>query len=152
MKRYLCVPALLAIGIGAVELGFLPAHAQGSQPDYRRAVIQSLQLAKVQRVVLKRLAAAERQLAPCFDRLATDERLEADLLPLIARAIPTPERAQPILAFLATPAGKKFGVAVERREPEFKPAMGRTMILPGGVPMSANELTTDELREIDGFL
>jgi hypothetical protein len=147
MKWHSCLPALIAIGLGAVE----PAHAQAPQNDYGRALIQTLRLTKAQRVALKRVSAAEAQLAPCFDRLATDERLEADLLPLIARSVPTPDRARPILAFLATSAGRKFSVAVERREPEFKPALRRPVILPGGVPMSPDELTIDEAREIDDF-
>jgi hypothetical protein len=150
MNRFCCVPALIAIVLGAAE----PAHAQRSLDDDRRALIQTLQLVKIQRVALKRTAAEAREapLRACLDRLATDERLEADLMPLIARSIPTPERARPILAFLATPAGKKLAAAVERREPEFKPALLRPVFLPGGVPMSANELTADEARAIDGFL
>jgi hypothetical protein len=104
-------------------------------------------------VALKRFSASERdpQLASCIDRLATDERLEAELLPVIARSVPTPDGARPILAFLATPSGRKFSGAVERREPEFKPALRRPIILPGGVPVSYDELTADEAREIDDF-
>jgi hypothetical protein len=147
MKWHLCVPALMAIGLGAVE----PAHAQAPQNDDRRALIQTLRLAKAERVALKRLSAAEPQLAACFERLATDERLEADLLPVVARSVPTADRARPILAFLATSAGRTYSAAVERREPEFKPALKRPVILPGGVPVSADELTTDEARAIDDF-
>ena len=152
MKWHACLPALMAIGLGAVE----PAQAQGPQDDYRRALIQTLRLAKAERVAVKRMAAAEppqsaARVAPCLDRLATDERLEAEFMPVVERSVPTPDRARPILAFLATPAGRKFSAAVERRHPEFKPAMWRAMILPGGVPMSANELTTDEAREIGDF-
>ena len=147
MKWHLCVPALMALGLGAVE----PAHAQGPQDDYRRALIQTLGLTKAARAAVKRLSAGEAQLAACLDRLATDERLEADLLPVIARSVPTADRARPILAFLATSTGRKFSVAVERREPEFKPALRRPVILPGGVPMSSDELTTDEARALDDF-
>jgi hypothetical protein len=150
MIRFWCVPALIAIGLAAVDL----AHAQASQNDDRRALIQTLRLAKAQRVALKRTAAEAREalVAACLDRLATDERLEADLMPVVARSVATPEGARPILAFLATPAGRKLAAAVERREPEFKPALLRPVILPGGVPMSAEELTTDERRAIDDFL
>jgi hypothetical protein len=148
--RFCCVPALIAIGLGAVDL----AHAQKSQDDDRRALIQTLRLVKAQRAALKRTSAEAREapLAACFDRLATDERLEADLMPVITRSVATPESARPILAFLATPAGRKLGAAVERREPEFKPALTRPVILPGGVPMSADELATDEGRAIGDFL
>ena len=151
MKWQWYVPALMAVGLGAVE----PAHAQGPQNDYGRALIQTLRLAKTERASVKRLSAAEPQsgprLAPCLDRLATDERLEAELMPVIARSVPTPDRARPILAFLATSAGRKFGAAVERRDPQFKPALVRPVILPGGVPMSVDELTSDEARAIDDF-
>ena len=150
MIRFWCVPALMAIVLGAVE----PAQAQGSQDDDRRALIQTLRLVKIQRVSLMRTAVEKREapLAACLDRLATDERLEADLMPLIARSLPTPESARPTLAFLATPGGSKLAAAVERREPEFKPALRRPVFLPGAVPMSADELTADEVRAIDGFL
>ena len=151
MKWHVCVPALIAIGLGAVA----PAPAQGAQDDDKRALIQALRIAKTERAALKRLSATlpqtASQLAPCLDRVATDERLETELLPVIAASVPTPDRARPILAFLATSAGRKFSAAVERRDPQFKPALLRPMILPGGVPMSANELTTDELRDIDAF-
>jgi len=152
MKWHACLPVLMAIGLGAVE----PAHAQAPQDDYRRALIQTLRLAKAERVAVKRLAVAEppqsrQRLVPCLDRLATDEHLEAALLPVIERSVPTPDRARPILAFLATSTGRKFSAAVERRQPELKPPLWRPVILPGGVPMSANELTTDEARELDDF-
>jgi hypothetical protein len=151
MKWHSCLPALVAIGLGAAE----PAQAQGPKDDYRRALIQTLRLAKTERASIKRLSAAvpqtAAQLAPCLDRLATDERLEAELMPVIARSVPTPDHARPILAFLATSAGRKFSAAVERRDPEFKPALWRPVILPGVVPMSTNELTTDEAREIGDF-
>jgi hypothetical protein len=151
MKWSSFVPALMAIGLVAVE----PAHAQAPKDDYRRTLIQTFQLAKTDRAVIKRLSAAipktAPQMAACLDRVATDERLEAALMPLIARSIPTPESARPIVAFLATPAGRKFGAAVERRDPQFKPTLSRPLTLPGGVPMSATELTTDEARNIDEF-
>src|SRR5262245_45730351 len=148
MNRYLCVPALMTIGLWGVA----PVHAQTPQDDYGRTLIQALRLTKAQRVALKRVSTAEPQLAPCFNRLATDKRLEADLLPVISRSVPTPESARPILAFLASSPGTKFSAAVERREPEFKPALRRPIILPGGVPMSSDELTTDEAGEIKDFL
>jgi len=151
MKWHSCLPALLAIGLGAVE----PAHAQALQNDGRRTLIQTLRLAKTERAAVKKLSAAvpqtAAQLAPCLDRLATDERLEAELMPVIARSVPAPDRARPILAFLATSAGRKFGAAVERRDPQFKPTLLRPVILPGGVPMSADELTPDQAREIGDF-
>ena len=147
MRWLVCVPAFVAIGLGVAEF----AHAQGPQDDYSRALIRTLRLTKAERVALKRFAAGEPRLAPCIDRLATDERLEAELLPVIARSVPTPERARPILAFLASPSGRKFSEAVERREPEFKPALRRPIILPGGVPMSWDELTADDAREINTF-
>jgi hypothetical protein len=145
------VPALMAIGLGAID----PAHAQGPKDDYRRAIIQAFQLAKTDRATVRRLSAAVAKTGPqvvaCLDRVATDERLEAALVPLIVRNVPTPASARPILAFLATPAGRKFAAAVERRDPQFKPALSRPLTLPGGVPMSANELTSDDARNIDGF-
>ncbi len=149
MQWLFCIPALMAIAFGAAEF----AHAQGPQDDYRRALIRTLRLAKAERVALKRFSASERdpQLASCIDRLATDERLEADLLPLIGRSVPTADSARPILAFLASSPGRKFGAAVERREPELKPELRRPIILPGGVPMSWDELTADEAREINAF-
>jgi hypothetical protein len=147
MKR-VCAAALLAIALGA----FTPAWSQGSPDDGRRFLIRTLRLEKTLRVAVKRLAAAEPQLAACLDRAATDERLEADLLAVVARSIPAPDRARPVLAFLATPAGRKFSLAVERREPELKPALRRPFILPGGVPMSPDEITTGEAREIADFL
>lgn len=148
MNRYLCLAAILAIGLGAVE----PAYAQGPPDDYARTLIQTLRLTKAQRVALKRVSSGEPKLTPCFDRLATDERLEAELVPVIVLSVPTPDSARPILAFLATPTGRMFSAAVERREPEFKPALRRPIILPGGVPMSLDELTTNQAREIDEFL
>jgi hypothetical protein len=145
------VPALMAIGLGATDF----AHAQGPKDDYRRTLIQTFHLTKTDRATVSRLSAAipktAPQMAACLDRVATDERLEAELLPVIARSVPTPDHARPILAFLATPAGRKFSGAVERRDPQFKPALARPLILPGGVPMSANELSTDEARTIDDF-
>ena len=149
MQWLFCIPALMAIGLGAAEF----AHAQELQDDYRRTLIRTLRLIKAERVALKRFSASERdpQLASCIDRLVTGERLEAELLPVVGRSVPTPEKARPILAFLASPPGRKFSEAVERREPEFKPALRRPIILPGGVPMSHDELTTNESREIDDF-
>src|SRR5262245_35394910 len=114
MRWYFCLPVLTAIGLSVVVC----AHAQD---DYRRTLIRALQLTKAERVALKRLVASERQLAPCIDRLATDERLEADLLPVVGRSVPTPESARPILAFLLSSTGKKFSAVVERRQPELKP-------------------------------
>jgi hypothetical protein len=138
----------VAIGFGAVE----PAQAQGPQDD-RHVLIQTLRLVKADRAALKGTAREVRDapLAACFDRLATDERLEADLMPLVARSVPTPESARSILAFLATPAGRKFAAAVERRRPEFKPTLLRPITLPGGVPMSVEELTPDDVRALDAF-
>jgi hypothetical protein len=151
MKRHLCVAALMVIALGAVE----PLHAQIPQDDYRRALIQTFRFTKTERAAIKRLSAAKpqtaAQLGACLDRVAKDERLEAELAPVIARSVPTPDRARPILRFLATSAGRKFSAAVERRDPQFKPALLRPVILPGGVPMSATELTIEEAREIDDF-
>jgi hypothetical protein len=140
----------MAIALGAAG----PAQAQGADDD-RRALIQAFHFAKTDRAALKGMAAAipktAAPMAACLDRVATDARLEAELLPLVARSIPTPDQARPIRAFLATSAGRKFGAAVERRDPRFKPALLRQMILPGGVPMSVEELNVDEMRSIDGF-
>jgi hypothetical protein len=134
----------MAIGLSVVEC----AHAQD---DFRRTLIRTLRLTKTERVALKRFAASEPQLAPCIDRLATDERLEADLLPVIGRSVPTLESARPILAFLLSSTGRKFSAAVERRQPELKPTLLRPIVLPGGVPVSSNELTSEETREINDF-
>jgi hypothetical protein len=151
MTWYSFVPALMAIALGAAA----PAQAQGSADDDRRALIQAFHFAKTDRAALKGMAVAVPKTAPqmaaCLDRVATDERLEAALLPLVARSIPTPDQARPIRAFLATSAGRKFSAAVERRDPRFKPPLLRPMILPGTVPMSATELTADEARTIDDF-
>jgi hypothetical protein len=134
----------VAPSFGVVE----SAHAQD---DYKRTLIHTLRLTKTERVALKRFAASDPQLAPCIDRLATDERLEADLLPVIGRSVPTPESARPILAFLSSSTGRKFSAAVERRQPELKPTLLRPIVLPGGVPMSSSELTPEETREINDF-
>lgn len=146
MRWYFCAAALAAIVFCVLK----SPHAEEVQDSYARKIIRSLGLTKAQRVALKRFG--DPKLAPCLDRLATDERLETDLLPVISRSVPTTDSARPILAFLTNSTGRKFSAAVERREPEFKPALRRPIILPGGVPMSSGELTIDERREINDFL
>src|SRR5215469_7412114 len=148
MKWHVCVPALMAIGLGAAE----PAHAQAPQDDDRRALIQTLRLTRAERAAVAGLSAAEPQLKACLDRQATDARLEAELLPVIARNVPTPDRARPILAFLATSAGRKFSAAAERRAEINRLNLNRPVILPGGVTMSSGELTPDEARQVADFL
>jgi hypothetical protein len=138
----------MAIGLGAGVL----AHAQAPQDDYRRALIQALRLTTAERMGMKSTGGAEPKLKACFDRVATDARLEAELLPVIARSVPTPDRARPILAFLATPAGRKFSAAVERRAEINRLSLNRAVVLPGGVPMAPGEITPDEAREVADFL
>jgi hypothetical protein len=97
-------------------------------------------------------------LKECIDTKATDERLLADLVPIARTALPTEESARPVIAFVASDAGRKFsaGVARRNRAPASE-ALGRPM--PGhrplnfaGVVLYSDELSDREARDIDAFL
>ena len=93
MRRQFIATALTVIILCGAE----PMYREVAQEGYARELIRSLELTKAQRVSLKR--GHEPNLAPCIDRLATDARLEADLVPVVARSVPTEGSARPILAF-----------------------------------------------------
>ncbi len=152
------------IRLGSVAAILLLSPVAAAQDESSLALVRAIGLVSAEREALNAnvtpSAAGRAHLAglkACVDGKATDARLAAELVPIIRASAPTTERAEPMLRFLATPAGKKFAIGVAERSKRVAAGTGlgsrlRRPLNFDGVVLFSDEVTQEEAQQISGFL